>query len=101
MPIYQYKVLTTQGKQEQGVYTASTKEDVYLLLKKKGYFPLEVIEKQDESTTENISFSSKVNSKQIAVFCRQFHTMLNAGVPIIQCLDILHQQTEHKQLKVI
>lgn len=101
MPIYQYKVLTTQGKQERGVYTASTKEDVYLLLKKKGYFPLEVIEKQDESTTGNISFSSKVNSKQIAVFCRQFHTMLNAGVPIIQCLDILHQQTEHKQLKVI
>lgn len=101
MPIYQYKAMTMEGKQKQGVYTAATKEEIYSLLKQKGYFPLEVIEKQEKSTIGTLSFSTKINSKAIAVFCRQFQTMLNAGVPIIQCLDILHQQTEHKKLKNI
>ena len=101
MPLYEYKVMNQQGKQQKGVYTAQSVEEVYILLKQQGFFPLEVQEKTEEIGSSTLSLNKPLGGKVIAVFCRQFHTMLNAGVPIIQCLDILHQQTEHKKLKYI
>ena len=101
MPLYEYKVMNQQGKQQKGVYTAQSVEELYVLLKQQGFFPLEVQEKTEDTGSSTLSFNKPLGGKSIAIFCRQFHTMLDAGVPIIQCLDILHQQTEHKKLKLI
>src|SRR5699024_8931696 len=44
-------------------------------------------------------FLKKVSKKDMAVFCRQFYTMLNAGISVINCLDILEKQIENKMLE--
>jgi len=51
---------------------------------------------------ENIAFMQpKVRQADIIIFCRQFSTMIDAGLPIIQCLDILYSQNENKTFKNI
>lgn len=101
MPIYEYKTLTPQGQQQQGVYTANSMDEVYIILKQQGSFPISVNEIEEESRAKSLVMNKTLGSKTIAVFCRQFHTLLNAGVPIVQSLDILHQQTQNKKLKII
>ena len=49
----------------------------------------------------NISFAAKVKVKDMSIFTRQFSTMINAGLPIVQCLDILSKQTENETLKKV
>ena len=53
------------------------------------------------STEINFSFNKKIKIGDISVFCRQFATIINAGIPVLGCLDIIKQQTEHKKLKEI
>jgi type IV pilus assembly protein PilC len=58
------------------------------------------IKKKPKDLFENIAFlQPKIKEKDIIVFCRQFSTMIDAGLPIIQCLDILQSQQENATLK--
>lgn len=52
-----------------------------------------------QSKNIELKFNNKVKLKDIAVFCRQFYTMLNAGVPILTCLEILGEQIENQKLR--
>ena len=63
------------------------------MLNDKESFLLSVKEKIAKDVTE-IKLYYRVKTKDIAIFCRQFYSMLNAGVPIVNCLNILRQQTE-------
>jgi len=100
MPIYQYKAVTLNGKNVEGSYTAKNKNEVVMMLKQKQNYPVSVIETEDKDIRD-IKLFNKVKIKDLSVFCRQFYTMINAGVSIIQCLDILRQQVEHKKLKEV
>ena len=58
------------------------------------------IKKKPKDLFENVSFmKQKVKVKDIIIFSRQFSTMIDAGLPIISCLDILHAQQENKTFK--
>jgi type IV pilus assembly protein PilC len=58
------------------------------------------IKKKPKDLLENVSLLQQgVKQKEIILFCRQFSTMIDAGLPIIQCLDILHSQQENKTFK--
>ncbi|MFQ5486293.1 MAG: type II secretion system F family protein, partial [Desulfobacterales bacterium] len=58
------------------------------------------IKKKPKDLFENVSFlQPRVKESDIIVFARQFSTMIDAGLPIIQCLDILHNQQENKTFK--
>jgi type IV pilus assembly protein PilC len=58
------------------------------------------IKKKPKDLFENVAFlQPPVKEKDIILFCRQFSTMIDAGLPIIQCLDILHTQQENKTFK--
>ena len=99
MAIYKYKAITSDGKSLEGTYDAKNKDEVILMLRENKYYPVNIKETGEEKNIRNIQVFSKVKTKDIAIFCRQFYTMLNAGVTIINCLDILRQQTENKRLK--
>ncbi len=101
MPIYKYKAKTMDGATIKGTLEAKEKRTVIEQLKNKGYFPLEVEEQGLLSTEINFSFNKKIKIGDISVFCRQFATIINAGIPVLGCLDIIKQQTEHKKLKEI
>ncbi len=91
---------TRQGNIQKGEISAANKEEVMALLRKQNITPVNVSAKAKEI---NISFGApKVTDRDIVIFTRQLATMIDAGLPLVQCLEILGGQTENKALaKVI
>ena len=96
--IYKYKAITKEGETIEGFFEASEESDVLTMLKTNDYLPLSV-EKDIGASAQISLFSSKVKKKDLAVFCRQFYTMVDAGIGIVKCFDILEAQTSNKTLK--
>jgi type IV pilus assembly protein PilC len=96
MSKWMYKGKTTQGKEVAGEVEASSKGDVEVLLRKKRIRAMSIKRKPMEMS---FSFGGGVPLKVMARFTRQFSAMTSAGLPLIQCLDILSEQTEHEILK--
>lgn len=95
--VFQWSGKTTRGTIESGEITAATKEDVIAQLKKKDITPTVVTEKK--AARKLFAFGAgKVKDKDIVVFTRQFSTMIDAGLPLVQALDILSTQVENKTL---
>lgn len=101
MPEYAYKVQDLSGKITRGIMNADSKKEVIDSLRNRGMYPIDINEKN--ALTKDIDFSKfeKVTLKDISVFCRQFATIIEAGIPVVNSLDILRQQTENKKLKAI
>lgn len=98
MSVYKYKAVSKNGQALEGYYEAKSESDVLNMLKSNNYFPISIEIDEGSEVKEDI-FAKKVTKKDIAIFCRQFYTMLDAGISIINCLDILEKQTENKTLK--
>lgn len=100
MLIYKYKAISKDGQVLEGCYKAQSQSDVLAMLNNNNYLPISIEEKKIKNRKVQLSlFDEKVTTKDIAMFCRQFYTMLNAGINIIRCLDILGKQIENKTLK--
>ena len=95
---FKYRALTNTNERVEGVYEAKNKEEVIALLSSHNYYPLKVDE-VIESAEINIGPPKKVKTKDISIFCRQFYTMLDAGVQIDDCLEILADQMTNETLK--
>jgi type IV pilus assembly protein PilC len=98
--VFQWEGKTRQGSVQKGEIAAKSKDEVLALLRKQNIQPINVAEKPKE-----IKFSfgaQKIEGKDIVILTRQLATMIDAGLPLVQCLDILGTQTENKALaKVI
>jgi type IV pilus assembly protein PilC len=92
--------MNSEGEKIEGSYEANSKQEVLEFISGNGYYPL-LVEEITQSTNIEINFNNKVKLKDLALFCRQFYTMLNAGVPILTCLDILSNQIENKKLRQV
>jgi type IV pilus assembly protein PilC len=97
MPVFQWSGKTVRGTIESGELTAAAKEEVASLLSRKNITPTLITEKQRKPLL-NISLGGRVKDKDIVVFTRQFSTMIDAGLPLVQALDILSTQVENKSL---
>lgn len=98
MPKFKYRAMNTEDEKFEGFREADSKQEVIDFIAANGYYPL-LVDEVIESTELKINMNSKVKIKDISIFCRQFYTMLDAGVPILTCLEILSNQTENKKLK--
>jgi len=99
MPVYLWSGKNRQNKKQKGEMEAPTEEAVRSELIRRKITPSK-IKKKPKDLFENISFMQpKIKQKDIIIFCRQFSTMIDAGLPIIQCLDILYAQHENKTFK--
>ncbi|PIV42589.1 MAG: pilus assembly protein PilC [Nitrospirae bacterium CG_4_10_14_0_8_um_filter_41_23] len=79
---------------ESGEITAATKDEVIAQLRKRNITATVVIEKPKK--VSRFGLGGKVKDKDIVVFTRQFATMIDAGLPLVQALDILSTQVENK-----
>ena len=96
---YRYKAINKSGRMIEGVFDATSEGEVVAMIKGNNYLAVDV--KRDIETEAQIElFSPRVKKKDLAIFCRQFFTMIEAGLGIVKCLDILELQTENKTLKV-
>jgi type IV pilus assembly protein PilC len=100
MSIYVYEGKDYSGKKVKGELDLDSKSQAVSELRKQGIFPIKVEVK--EASSKEISFSiglKKVKNRELIIFCRQFAATLDAGISIIESLDILRLQAENKILK--
>lgn len=96
MPItFKWSGKNSRGTIESGEVVAASKEEVIAILRRRNITPTVITEK---TTKKKFGFGGKVKDKDIVVFTRQFATMINAGLPLIQALEILSKQMENKNL---
>lgn len=88
-----WEARTRAGEVRKGVMEADSELSVQNRLKAQNLTPTRVKKKPKEIS---ISFGSPVSEKELVVFIRQFATMIDAGLPLVQCLDLLSSQGENK-----
>jgi type IV pilus assembly protein PilC len=95
---YDYKVRDRTGNLVSGQLAGDSESLVLQKLREMGMTPVEVKKHSDGLKMEINLRPGHVKLKQIAIFCRQFATMVNSGLPILRALSILADQTESKEL---
>jgi type IV pilus assembly protein PilC len=101
MPVYVWVAQTKKGRKLKGEIDAAT-EAIALSQLKKRNFTVKKLKLKPKDIFQNISFlKPKVTNKDIVVFTRQFSTMIDAGLPLVQGLTILGEQCENPTFKTI
>ena len=99
MPVYLWVGKNRKGETQKGEMDAGSEDAVRSHLTRIKITPSR-IKKKPKDLFENVSFlQTPVKQKDVILFCRQFSTMIDAGLPIIQCLDILYSQQENQTFK--
>jgi type IV pilus assembly protein PilC len=93
MPKFQWEGVTRSGETRKGVMEATGADAVEARLRGEQITPKSV-RRSLGSVNLNLSFGSGVTTKDLLVFTRQLSTMIDAGLPLVQCLDILANQAE-------
>ena len=96
MATFTYTARTPQGELKSATMEAASKDDVISQLKRQR---LNVV-KVDEQTKKKSS-GGGIKMRDIVIFTRQFSTMINSGLPLVQALDILAKQSENKALQEV
>jgi type IV pilus assembly protein PilC len=94
MPVFTYRGTNRAGATVSGELTAASKTDLISNLKRQQINVTKMSEKGKEFNLP--TFGGGVDSKELAVFTRQFSVMIDAGLPLVQCLEILAGQQENK-----
>jgi type IV pilus assembly protein PilC len=101
MPIYQWKARTRQGSLKKGEIEAVNDQAVMAQLRAQLLMPVSVKEKAKDVTEYLRFFKQGIKTRELVIFTRQFATMIDAGLPLVQCLDILAEQNPNKRFKEI
>src|ERR671915_1326066 len=94
MPTFAYTARTLSGDLKSATMDANTREDVVAQLRRQKLIVVKVDEERGRKKG-----GGKIKTRDIVIFTRQFATMINAGLPLVQALDILAKQSENKALK--
>ena len=96
MPVFEYTARNTKGEIVRDKLDAATKDDVLAQLRRNR---LQVVRVEEaKAGGPKIRFGAGIRTRDVVILTRQFATMINAGLPLVQALDILAQQTENKAL---
>ena len=96
MPSFNWSARPAAGGDiREGTIDLAKKEDVIAFLHKQKLIPVVVREKPKQF---NLQFGTGITTRDIVIFTRQFATMINSGLPLVQSLDILAEQTENASL---
>jgi type IV pilus assembly protein PilC len=108
LPSFAYVAKDSTGNTVEGSRQAENQQVLVRQLKAEGYWVTSVKQEKGAAPAEQrakagggFSLFKRVKLNDLAVFCRQFATMINAGVSLVRCLDVLEQQTGSLALKEI
>lgn len=96
--IFEWSGKTSKGLVESGEITANSRDEVITQLRKRNIMATVVKQKEKKPLFGGLAFGGGVDDKDIVIFTRQFATMIDAGLPLVQALDILSTQVENKFL---
>ena len=97
MPTFEWKGTARNGQTQTGVLVADSKDAVITMMRRQQIVVTAVKEKGKEIALPK--FGGGVPPQSIAIFTRQFSVMIDAGLPLVQCLEILGSQQDHKVFK--
>ncbi|MDQ6989399.1 MAG: type II secretion system F family protein [Mariprofundaceae bacterium] len=95
MPVFIYTAKDRQGKAKKGELETVNKDVAIAMLRRQGLAEIKVKKKPIELSFGGVP---KVTDKDISIFFRQLSTMINAGLPLVQCFELLQKGTNHKGL---
>ena len=100
MPIYSYTFKDPNGALQKGTTEAESEDKLRARFEEQGLEVVEVtmIKKRGKVSSRGYG---KVRLTNLSIFCRQFSTMVDAGVSLVRCLDVLSRQTQDPKLKKI
>src|SRR5690625_222255 len=102
MTMYKYVGRTKKGSVKRGIIEGDSRNEVIQKLREKGISPRELTETKPSIFTKDLSFGGKsVKNEDFVIYCRQFATLIRAGVTIVEATNILANQTESKGLKKV
>lgn len=99
MPNYSYVAIDKHGQEKKGTMEAVDRTALVETLKGNGLTPIKMQEKSSLFSQINLSFGQKIKPRDLSVFCRQFVSIIQAGVSLKNALQMLAEQTENKLLK--
>jgi type IV pilus assembly protein PilC len=99
MPVYLWQGKNGRGEKKKGEMESSSEEIVRSSLRRMKIEPTKIKQKPKDLFANVAFLQPKVKQHDIILFARQFSTMIDAGLPIIQCLDILYAQQENATFK--
>ena len=99
MAVYIWKGRSRQGAIKKGEIEASSEAAVMAQLRAQLILPVTVKEKPKEISEYLPFLKPGIKTKELVIFTRQFATMIDAGLPLVQCLQILGDQQENKTFK--
>lgn len=97
MPAFVYTARTAAGELKSATIEAATKDDVVAQLKR---MRMNVVKVEEQAKTKPKTKGS-ISMRDIVIFTRQFSTMINSGLPLVQALDILAKQSENPTLQAV
>lgn len=101
MPKFAYTAISASGKSLKGKVDADSRQLVVSKLQEQGYHVTNISEQKKQIAISGFSKYRKLKLESLVIFSRQFATMINAGVSMIKCLDILENQTKDEVLKPV
>ncbi|WP_379135570.1 type II secretion system F family protein [Paenibacillus sp. sgz500958] len=99
MPLFEYQVKTSSGKAIKGTLTATNKPTAMEELRKRGLTVFSLVERKTSVLSMDIYIGNPVKTMHFIIYCRQFATLMRAGVSIVDATRILAEQTESKPLR--
>jgi type IV pilus assembly protein PilC len=99
MPVYTYRGVNRTGSTVAGERAAASKAEVAAMLRRENINVSKLSEKGKEFNVP--TFGTGVDAKELAIFTRQFSVMIDAGLPLVRCLEILAGQQENKSFQKI
>lgn len=101
MTVYKYVGRTRKGTLKRGTIESDSRQEALLELREKGIIPRQLTETKATLLNRNLTFGGgrSVKNRDFVVYCRQFGTLIRAGISIVEATHILSRQTESKILK--
>ena len=99
MPVFLWKARTRQGIIKKGEIEASNDQAVMSQLRAQMLMPVSVKAKPKDISEYLPFLKPGINVKDLVIFTRQFATMIDAGLPLVQCLEILGEQNDNPTFK--
>lgn len=105
---FRYQAVGSDGKPQTGTLRAKDREQLVEILKEKGLTPVNIEQLTEgggiagkEPPKSSVGFATTVTKKELTVFTRQLATTLNAGLPLIRIVHVIHRETKNRRLAVM
>ena len=95
MPTYAFKGRNRLNELVSGEKEAASQDELRNLLRREQIVMTQASEKGSQISIPKLGRGKKVNAKELAIFTRQFSVMIDAGLPLVSCIDILAQQQQN------